>query len=183
LLVVSCCALSACGSFRAYPGAKLPDSEVATVECYFRYYFVYLTQCSFTAVDGLRTSISQLETKTTKIPPGSHWIELELEYNLGGASGSDICSFDLDLQSGYVYQIKAGTLHTNIKWYEKRHGLFGGSIEVRAIPPSGTPEDRHIEVTCGGGSMCRKDEDCVHHPDIRCIPQEGFPFGECRFKD
>ena len=183
LLVISCCVLSACGTFKTYPGATLPDREVATVRCYFRFYLVAETHCRFTAVDGLRTGLSQIETETTKILPGSHWIEMEFERAAAGGAGGDICALDLDVQPGYVYQIKAGSLHKNIKWYEKPRGLFAGSVDVRAIPPSGTAEDRQIAVTCGGGSMCRKDEDCVPHPDIRCVPQEGFPFGECRFKN
>jgi hypothetical protein len=163
----------------------MPDSEVATLECYFREYLVYSTDCTFAAVDGLRTSLSQMQTKTAKVPPGSHWIQVEFESYFGGGRGGNDCGFDIELQPGHVYQIMSGSLHLETSWYRARKGFDKGSIEVRVRSSSGMQEDRHVEVTCGvdGGAMCRKDEDCLPHSDMKCIPQEGFPFGQCRFKD
>jgi hypothetical protein len=72
LLVISCCVLSACSTFKTYPGAELPDSQEATVTCsWATYYLVGWTECTFTAVDGLRTSVPR--ARTTPIGCSRHF--------------------------------------------------------------------------------------------------------------
>jgi len=122
---------------------------------------------------------------TSRIAPGSHWIEVAFEKYFGGAGGvTDVCAFDIDLQAGYAYQIKAHSLATGIGHLAKheRRGFYSGSIDLEITSSSMEQELRHVGVTCSfaGGSMCRTNEDCVPHPDIGCRPQEGFPFGACR---
>lgn len=180
--------LSACSTFVTYTGNELPDERVATFQCYSRYYFVYIESCRFQAVDGLRPSVFEMYGNTSKILPGSHWIEIAFEKYFGGGGGvTDVCAFDMNLEPGVVYQVKAHSLTTKISHLSKhgRRGFYGGSMDIEITKPSGLTEVRPIPATCYpfGGSMCRKDDDCVHHPDIRCFPQEGFPFGQCRFKD
>jgi len=189
-LVIQCvfCGLSACGTFVTYTGEELPDERVATVHCYSRYYFVYIESCRVQAVDGLRPGVSEMFGNTSKIRPGSHWIEIAFEKYFGGGGGvTDVCAFDMDLESNAVYQVKAHSLTTEISHLEKHghSGFYGGSLDIEIAKATGTREVQRIHATCNpfGGSMCRKDEDCVHHPDIRCFPQERFSFGACRFKD
>lgn len=182
------CGLSACGTFLAYTGSELPDEQVAKVHCYSRYYFVYIESCRLQAVDGLRPSVSEMYGNTTKTLPGSHWIEIAFEKYFGGGGGvTDVCAFDMDFQADAVYQVKAHSLKTEISHLAKHghSGFHAGSLEIEVTKPSRDRDVRRIQATCSpfGGSMCRKDDDCVHHPDIRCVPQEGFPFGICRFKD
>jgi hypothetical protein len=181
------CGLSACSNFVTYSGDERPDAEISTFSCYSRYYFVYMESCRFQAVDGLRPPISEMFGNNSKILPGSHWIEVAFEsFCCGGGGVTDVCAFDIDLQPGYVYQIKAHSLTTEIGHLSKsgHRGFYKGSIDLEITLPSMVQELRQVGVTCGaGGSMCRKNEDCVHHPDIRCFPQEGFPFGACRFHD
>lgn len=188
VIAAICCSLSACSSFVTYSGEKKPDIEVSTFNCYSRYYFVYLESCRFQAVDGLRPEVAEIFSNTSKILPGSHWIEVAFEKYFGGGGGvTDVCAFDIDLLPGYIYQIKAHSLTTEIGHLEKHdhHGFFGGSIDLEITSPSLIKELRRVSVTCNfaGGSMCRTNEDCVHHPNIRCSSQEGFPFGACRFVD
>lgn len=188
LAFLACCSQAACSTFVTYTGDELPDEKVATIHCYSRYYFVYLESCRFQAVDGLRPSVSELFGNTTKILPGSHWIEVAFEMYFGGGGGvTDVCAIDMDLESGAIYQVKAHSLKTEISHLAKheRHGFYGGTMDIEITKPNGAREVQSIHATCSpfGGSMCHKDEDCVHHPDIRCVPQEGFPFGQCQFKD
>lgn len=189
-MTVSCIffGLSACSTFVTYTGNALPDEKVATIHCYSRYYFIYIESCRFQAVDGLRPTVSEMFGNTSKILPGSHWIEIAFEKYFGGGGGvTDICAFDMDLEPSAVYQVKAHSLTTEIPHLEKHghRGFYGGSMDIEINKPSGVREVRRIHATCYpfGGSMCRKDDDCVRHPDIRCFPQDGFPFGQCRFKD
>lgn len=183
-----CCGVSACGTFVSYPGGELPDNEVATVNCYTRFYFVYLESCRVQAVDGLRPGFAEMFGNSSKILPGRHWIELAYERYFGGAGGtSDVCAFDIDLEPGSTYQVKAHSLKIAIPHLKKleRSGFYQGVMELEVVKPSGTGETRNIKATCSafGGSMCRKDSDCIAHPDIRCLPQDGFQFGQCGFKD
>lgn len=182
------CSISACSTFVTYAGDRLPDEKVATLHCYSRYYFVYIESCRFQAVDGLRPGVSEMYGNTSKILPGSHWVEIAFEKYFGGGGGvTDVCAFDIDLEPGAVYQVKAHSLTTEISHVAKHGhpGFYGGLLDMEITKPSGTTEARRIHVTCNpfGGSMCRKNDDCVHHPDIRCFAQEGFQFGQCRFKD
>lgn len=182
------CGLSACGTFVTYTGTELPDEEVATFRCYSRYYFVYMESCSFQAIDGLRPGVSVMFGNTSKILPGSHWIEIAFEKYFGGGGGvTDVCAFDMDLEPNTGYQVLAHSLTTEISHLAKHQhrDFYGGAMDIEITKPSGAREIRRVHATCSpfGGSMCRKDDDCVHHPDIRCFPRDGFPFGQCGFKD
>ncbi len=188
ILAAICCGLSACSNFVPYPGEESSDAEISTFNCYSRYYFVYMESCRFQAVDGLRPKISEMFGNTSKIVPGNHWIEVAFEQYFGGGGGvTDVCAFDIDLKPGYSYQIKAHSLTTDIGHLAKHghRGFYGGSINIEITSPLMEQEFRSASVTCSfaGGSMCRKHADCAPHPDIRCFPQEGFPFGVCRFRD
>ena len=182
------CGLAACSTFVTYTENALQDDKIATIHCYSRYYFVYLESCRVQAVDGLRPSLSEMFGNTSKMLPGSHWIEIAFEKYFGGGGGvTDVCAFDMHFEANAVYQVKAHSLTTEISYLAKHghSGFYGGVIDIEITKPSGERGVQRIHVTCApfGGSMCRKDEDCVHHPDIRCFPQDGFPFGMCLFKD
>jgi hypothetical protein len=184
------CALSGaggCATFVTYPGAQRPAQEVATLHCYSRYYVVYMESCGFQAVDGFRPGLSQLFTNTSEVLPGAHWIEIAFESYFGGGGGiTDVCAFELDFEPNAVYRVKAHSLATEISLLGRhaQRGFYRGWLDVSIARGSGASEVRRVEATCSafGGSMCRKDADCVDHPEIACIPQEGFPFGQCRFK-
>ncbi|HEX5804576.1 MAG TPA: hypothetical protein VFY24_16275, partial [Azospira sp.] len=149
------------------------------------------------AVDGLRPALSEMFGSTSRMLPGRHWIEVAFESYFGGGGGTtDVCAFDIDVRPGHVYRVKAHSLTTDIGHLAKHGhpGLYRGllALEIEAPETPGirdTPvqawEVRQVEATCSfaGGSLCRKDADCVPHPDIRCFPQAGFPFGACRFGD
>lgn len=187
-IAVTACCITACSNFVTYPEGDLPNAEVASFECYSRYYFVYMESCRVQAVDGVRPRLSEMFGNTSKMLPGRHWIEVAFERYFGGGGGvTDVCAFDIDVQPGHVYRARAHSLTTDIGHLAKHghQGFYSGSITLEIEAPAHTQEVRQISVTCSfaGGSMCRKDADCVPHPDIRRSPQEDFPFGACRFLD
>jgi hypothetical protein len=187
LLVLLIAALSpACSTFVAYPGASLPDEQVATVKCYSRYYFVYIAECHITAVDGRRPGLSQIMSLTSKLLPGHHWIEFGAEQYFGGGGGvTDVCAFDFDFEPNHEYQIQAHSLEFEVGWMAKRSlTLYKGSVILEVTSPAGKSQTQRVNTTCsfGGGSLCRQTSDCVPHPDIICVPQEGHVFGKCGFK-
>lgn len=176
-----------CATFVTYSGDPRDADEVATLHRYSRYYVVYMASCGFQAVDGRRPRLSQIFTNTSELLPGSHWVEIAFEGWVGGGGGiTDVCAFDLDVEAGAVYQVKAHSLTTAVPHLAKHStpGFYRGTLDVSISRPSGSAEVRRVEATCSafGGSMCRKDADCVDHPDIACFPQAGFPFGQCRFR-
>lgn len=176
--------LTGCGTFVAYTGPALPDEEVATIHCFWRYYFVYSTECHISAIDGQRPEISQLMSLASKLKPGNHWIEFGVEHYFGGGGGTrHVCAFDFDFEAGHRYQIKAHSFKPDAPWMSGH--LYTGTVAVEAVSPAGQSQKYQINTTCsfGGGSLCRKTSDCVPHPDIRCIPQEGFSFGMCHLNN
>lgn len=184
LLAASLCA--GCATFVAYPGPPLPDAEVATITCFWRYYFVWIEECHISAVDGRRPKLSQLANLTTKLPPGRHWVEFGIERYFGGGGGkTDVCAMEHDFEAGHAYHLNAHSFEADISWMQK-HGsdLYSGSIEIEETGPErGARKSYRLETTCsfGGGSLCRTTADCVQHPDIVCQLREGHPFGKCVF--
>jgi hypothetical protein len=174
-----------CSTFVAYSGPTLPDTQVATLRCYWRYYLVYIGECHVSAIDGRRPGISQIMGITSKLAPGNHWVEFGVEQYFGGGGGkTDVCAFDFDFEAGYQYQIKAHSLEFDVGWMAKHSPiLYAGSVVVEATSPGGQSQAHKVNATCsfGGGSFCRETSDCVPHPDIRCFPQEGHSFGKCGF--
>jgi hypothetical protein len=176
---------SSCRTFVTYSGPPLPDTQIATLKCFWRYYFVYIGECHVSAIDGRRPGISQLMSITSKLEPGHHWVEFGVEHYFAGGGGvTDACAFDFDFDAGYQYQIKAHSLETDIGWMAKHNTtLYTGKIAIEAVSSTGKTMMYQIKTTCsyGGGSLCRKTSDCVSHPDISCFPQEGHSFGKCGF--
>ncbi len=175
-----------CGTFVAYPGPSLSDAEVATVTCFWRYYFVYLEECHVSAVDGRRPGVSEFANLTTKLTPGSHWVEFGIERYFGGGGGTtDVFVLEHDFEAGREYHVKAHSFESDMAWMQKHGGdLYTGSIEVEESGTAGETGTYRLETTCsfGGGSFCRRSEDCVPHPDIVCLPREGHSFGVCAFR-
>jgi len=157
LLMLLIAALApACSTFVAYPGAPLPDEQVATVKCYSRYYFVYMAGCHVTAVDGCRPELSQIMSMTSKLLPGHHWIEFGAEEYFGGGGGvTDVCAFDFDFEVNHQYQIKAHSLEFEVGLIAKRSSaLYKGSVIIEVTSPTGELQTKRVKTTCsfGGGS-------------------------------
>ncbi len=176
---------SACSTFVTYSDQNLPDTDIAVLKCFLCYYFVYISECHVSAIDGQRPEVSQLLGLTSKLKLGRHWVEFGIEHYFGGGGGiTDVCAFDFDFDAGYQYQIKAHTLETDIGWMARRNvNLYTGTISIEAVDPAGQTQTYQTKTTCkfGGGSLCRKTSDCVPHPAISCFPQEGYSFGICSF--
>jgi hypothetical protein len=186
--VLSCVAITGCSAFVPYQSESDTEDRLTRFDCYSRFYLVYLESCRVTAVDGFRPGVSQMFGGTARIPPGTHWIELAFERFVAGAGGvTDVCAFDITIQAGTRYQVVAHSLKTAIPTIAKhgQAGLYAGSLELELDSPSGGRAIVEVGVSCSafGGSLCRRDADCVDHPDMRCLPQPGFSFGRCRLKD
>jgi len=176
---------SGCGTFVAYPGEARPEQEIATLECYTRYYVVYLGSCGITAVSGKRSD-AILPATRAEFEPGRHWFEVAFEGYFGGGGGvSDVCAFELDTQAGHRYRVIAHGLHTTVGL--ARHGatLYSGTLQIADDAPSGASETRTVAVTCRpfGGALCRAPADCgrpaAGWPAPLCEMRPEHPYGLC----
>lgn len=172
-----------CGTFIVDPESARPDAERATLTCFWRFYFVYIEECHVSAVDGQRPGVLQFSSLTTRLMPGRHWVEFGLESYFGGGGGTtDVCAFEHEFAAGHEYHLQAHSFEADVSWLQK-HGnlLYSGSIAIEERGPGGETRTYRLPTSCsfGGGSLCRKTEDCNPHPDIVCQPQPGHPFGRC----
>lgn len=187
LSTVTSLLLVGCGTFVAYPGPERPDSEVASIECYSRYYFVYIGSCHITAVSGRRPDTSPVYATDARVAPGRQWFEVAFESYFGGGGGvSDVCAFDLDMRAGHSYQIRAHSLKVDAGLLS-RHGatLYKGSLQIEARSGAGAGETLTVALTCRpfGGALCREVSDCGANPaglrDVSCVKSPEFGFGRC----
>lgn len=184
LALVSCMVL-ACSTYVAYSGPELPDAEVGTVNCYSRFYGVASESCLVRAIDGRGPdSLLRLFSNTSKLTPGRHWLNIEIDSYLIGP-GYAACGFDLDVKAGHIYQIRAHSLKPEGGWLPKlsRGFFYGASLELDVTSLAEERETRRVTATCnpfkGRGPVCRQTSDCYPNPDIHCIQQEGESFGRC----
>ena len=175
----------ACSTFVADSGRELADAQAVTVSCSARNLLIAMSGCQITAIDGQRPSLGELFNWSGKLAPGRHWIEIELSQFFGGGGGTtDVCALEADFGAGRHYVILSQSATFDIGWAAKHSGaLYTGSVLLTSGAAGAEQEDR-VRMTCsfGGGSLCRRDVDCVPHPDIRCMAQPGMDFGACRFK-
>ena len=179
--------LAGCGTVVAYPGPERPDSEIASIECYSRYCFVYIGSCQITAVSGRRPETNPIYATGARVAPGKQWFEVAFERYFGGGGGvSDVCAFDLDMRAGRSYQIRAHSLNVDAGLLS-RHGatLYKGSLPIATRSGAGADETLTVPLTCRpfGGALCREVSDCGANPaalrDVSCMKSPEFGFGRC----
>lgn len=187
-LALASCLVLACSTYQAYQGPELPDADVGTINCYTRFYFIMAESCHVSMVDGRGSrDLSTIGSNTTKLTPGRHWLNIEIYSNLGGAGGSLTCGFELDVQAGHVYQIKAHSMKPDGGLFGMKFSpgfFFPASIELDLASLAGERETRRIPATCHAnlGSVCRQTSDCLPNSDMECIHPNGDSFGHCGFK-
>jgi len=159
---------SACSTFTAYSGPKLPDSELSTLQCYWRYYLLFSEECHVSGVDGERPGVQEFNSLTAKLSPGKHWVEFEVRSYFGGSSGITACGFEMDFVSGYIYTLVAHSHKTDVGWLERGNNLpYQGSFEVMQLTADGSKSTLRVVTTCrnGGGALCRENSDCDLNPN------------------
>jgi hypothetical protein len=171
-------------TFISNPELLDPAAGSATLHCYSRVYLVYLSSCSVTAVDGHRTTAREVFSLTTRLAPGTRWVEFQTQNYFGGSGGtSEVCAFTADFQEGREYQIKAHSLGLDPvpAGNPDLLPLQTGKIVVQSKASGGALDEVTVPVTCshGGGSLCRSTSDCAASRSIGCVPQGSHAFGRC----
>jgi hypothetical protein len=173
--------ITACGTLVTYSGPELLDSQVATVECYGRFYGVAITDCYFQAVDGKRENWP-IKPMAIKVIPGRHLIEVVSEATIFSGTGQNVCAFEVDLAVGRTYRIGPDSFTTAQTRIPNRH--YAGSVVLAPDSESDKSTALTVSTIChqGGGSLCRQTSDCVPHPSIVCMPQQGYALGLCELR-
>jgi len=171
-----------CGTFVSPAAERLPEAERVTLQCYWRFYGVYIGACHVSSVDGRRTGVLDAANITTKLAPGHIWVEFSMESYFGGGGGvTDVCAFEHDFLAGHRYRIVAHTIKRDVGWLRRFEiPLYTASIDLEATSPRGAIVIHRPALTCASsGSLCRTTADCEPHPNIVCTPVPGHAYGIC----
>ncbi|WP_374674158.1 hypothetical protein [Ideonella sp.] len=179
--VPSCAVNGAACHDSAVPGA----GAAATLQCYWREYFVYSKECHITAVNGQRPTLRLWESGvfTASVPLGRQWIEIEMQaFAFGGGGTTDVCAFEHNFLPGVHYRIRPGSEAFEISATQKHNPAlapYRGSLVIESASTEQASQRVDLSCTHGGGSLCRSTGDCVKHPNVRCERREGEAFGKC----
>lgn len=169
--------LAACGTLETYPGPERPDSEIAVLEGYWRYLFLYTEEAGISAVDGKRASNLLGYVGSVRLLPGRHWIEFRLERNYGPVAR---CSYEFEFEAQSYYRITA--LVAKGLLAHPLSSPYNGSISMEVTAPGRAAQVLDVAAVCTKGELlCRQDSDCpANYP---CHMEPGFAFGTCIPRD
>lgn len=174
-------ALAACANLETAPGPDRPDAELAIVEGYFRFYFLFADRADITAVDGKRVAGFPWSVPTVRLVPGHHRLEITIQRCFGGGGGYTECAFEADFAAGHHYQLVAHSGRADRPWYEHLQDSYTGTIAMDIAVPGQPSRRETLATVCASGlpRFCRQDNDCPEHPrhTYRCQPANGTAFG------
>ena len=169
--------LAACGTLETYPGPERPDSEIAILEGYWHYLFIYTEQIGISAVDGRRASNFSRYVDSVRLLPGRHWIELIVARNYGSVAR---CSYEYEFDAQSHYRMK--TLSVKGLLAHPLSSPYRGSISIEVAAPGRSVQVVSVAAVCTSGELlCRQDSDCpANYP---CHTDPDFAFGTCKPRD
>ena len=137
--------------------ADLPDSEVAIVRGYERYYVFYNRWLNITRVDDEVQPGFPGHSDAARVAPGRHLFLVEEVFASLGES-SQLCFFELETEAGHTYRLRPGSGSTQ----PNRVVAFAGTIDADVEVDGEVATAVRIPVEClRPASSCRSDADCV----------------------
>lgn len=169
--------LAGCGTLETFPDPEQTESEMATLEGYWRYLFLYDEKSGISSVDGKRADNFSGYWDSVRLSSGSHWIEFKI--NRYGSGTVARCSFELPFNAKHHYQIKSlkhkGLLAHPIS------SPYNASISIEITAPGQPVQKLSVATVCTSGELlCRQDSDCS--PDYVCQTETGFDSGTCKLR-
>lgn len=159
-----------------------PDSEVAILEGYKRYYVLYYEQGDISAVDGKRSGGFAGSTSSVRLPPAEHWIEIMLErYVLGGGPYAT-CAFRFRFEARHSHQIKAHSLKAKVGLLaHPAEDPYRGLLTLSITTPEGQETSENVTAICATPYqiLCTDNPDCG--AGRYCDTKPGHEFGVCRW--
>lgn len=147
LAFMALCLTTGCGTFTPYPELEIPEDQIATLKCYWRDYFLYSDDCTIRSVDDRETGVSEMFSRSAKIPPGNHKVVIDRTTAFAGGIGGGVCSFKFNFEAGFTYQIKAHSFESDSLWWEA--GFNHGTMEINATSAESTSQIQKVKITCG----------------------------------
>lgn len=166
--------LAGCVLHQTYGEPELPESELAVVEGYWRYLFLYDEELHIVSVDGKRKSERLFDAYSVSLPAGKHWLQLSIKRNSGEIAR---CAFEWQFDARHRYKMNR-LRHDQFLLAHPATSFFTASISMEVTAPAKPDQLLSVPAVCARNALCRQDADCS--PAHSCQSDAGFEFGACR---
>lgn len=168
--------LAGCVMHETYGDPGTPEGELALVEGYWHYLFLYDEEIHIASVDGKRKrgEDAWFHAYSVSLPAGKHWLELAVLRNSGEVAR---CAFEWSFDPRHRYKIRA-LRHDQFLLAHPATSPFKASVSMEASAPSGPDRLLSVPAVCATSRLCRQDSDCA--PKRACRLDAAFDFGTCR---
>lgn len=157
----------------------MAESELAVVEGYWHYRFLYDEELHIISVDGKREGgrTGWPYAYSVSLPPGKHWLQFAILRNSGAIA---MCAFEWDFEPKHHYKLKRLD-HDQALLAHPTTPRFAASLSVEVAAPAKPPETIRIPAHCGKHPICRQSSDCP--PNRSCQFDAHYDFGTCELID
>ncbi len=172
--------LAGCVTHESYGDPEVPESELAVVEGYWHYLFLYDEEMHIVSVDGKRKrgSDAWFHAYSVSLPTGKHWLELAILRNGGEIAR---CAFEWSFDAKHHYQMNH-LRHDQLLLAHPASSPFTASISMEVTAPVKPAQLLSVPAVCGKATaMCRQNSDCP--PNDSCQLDARFDFGNCKPPD
>jgi hypothetical protein len=168
--------LAGCVMHETYGNNALPESELAVVEGYWHYRFLYDEELHIASVDGKREGgrSGWPYAYSVSLPSGRHWLQLAILRNGGEIAR---CAFEWSFESQHRYKLQRLD-HDQFLLAHPSSSPFSASLSMVVTAPSNSVRNLEVSAVCGEEAMCRQNSGCA--PQYSCQMKPGFAFGICR---
>ena len=138
--------LGACVMRDEYGGASTAEADLAIVEGYWHYRFLYDEELLIVSVDGVqKRADAWFFARSITLPAGEHRVELAVLRNSGEEAR---CVFNWPFQARHRYKITKLS-HEGIMLAHPVTPTYDAVLHVKVRPPTGKSADLTIPAKCG----------------------------------
>jgi len=171
--------LAGCVMHETYADRATPESDLAVVQGYWHYRFLYDEELHIASVDGRRESgrSGWPYAYSVSIPPGKHWLQLMV---LRNSVPITTCAFEWTFEARHRYKLDH-LGHDQLLLAHPASPHFAASISMVVSTPTKPDQNVSAPAVCGQGPMCRQNSDCPSQ--YSCQRDTNFEFGTCKSRD
>lgn len=168
--------LAGCVMHETCGNQAFPESELAVVEGYWHYRFLYDEELHIASVDGKREGARSgwPYAYSISLPPGKHWLQLSI---LRNSRPIAMCAFESTFETQHHYKLQRLN-HDQFLLAHPSSSPFSASISMVVTAPSDSVQHLEVSAVCGKETMCHQNSDCAQR--YSCQMNTGFAFGICR---
>lgn len=169
--------LAGCVMHQTYGDPELAESELAVVEGYWHYLFLYDEEMHIVSVDGKRKSEGLFDAYSVSLPSGKHWLQLSIKRNSGDIAR---CAFEWQFDAKHRYKMNR-LRHDQFLLAHPASSPFKASISMEVTAPAKPVQLLNVPAICAKEALCRQNSDCS--PNDSCQSDAGLDFGTCKPRD